>query len=249
MTDATVPGVPLTIPLYRELERQMREALARGEWKPGDAIPAERRLAERYGVSIGTVRKAIDALADANLVIRQQGRGTFVATHNRDRMLFYFFHVAPEGGAKEYPVVKLVSFARGKADRVEAERLAIAAADPVFRMRNLLFLSGEPIIVDDLAIAAARFPGLTEKQFRDRPSTIYNLYQDAFGITVARSSERLRATVADAEAAALLRLPRGAPLLVIRRVALGLGGEPIEWRVSRVNTAHHEYFVDIGAAT
>jgi len=60
MTDATVPGVPLTVPLYRELERQMREALARGEWKPGDAIPAERRLAERYGVSIGTVRKAID---------------------------------------------------------------------------------------------------------------------------------------------------------------------------------------------
>ncbi|HET9340495.1 MAG TPA: GntR family transcriptional regulator, partial [Casimicrobiaceae bacterium] len=197
MTDATVPGVPLPAPLYRELERKMRDALASGEWKPGEAIPAERRLAERYGVSIGTVRKAIDALADANLVIRQQGRGTFVATHNRDRMMFYFFHIVPEGGAKEYPVVRLVAFVRGKADRVEAERLALAPGDPVFRVRNLLFLSGEPIIVDDLSVAAARFPGLTEKQFRDRPSTIYNLYQDAFGITVARSSERLRAGVAD----------------------------------------------------
>jgi GntR family transcriptional regulator len=248
MTDATVPGVPLPAPLYRELERKMRDALASGEWKPGEAIPAERRLAERYGVSIGTVRKAIDALADANLVIRQQGRGTFVATHNRDRMMFYFFHIVPEGGAKEYPVVRLVAFVRGKADRVEAERLALAPGDPVFRVRNLLFLSGEPIIVDDLSVAAARFPGLTEKQFRDRPSTIYNLYQDAFGITVARSSERLRAGVADAEAAALLRVPRGAPLLVIRRVALGLAGEPIEWRVSRVNTAHHEYYADFGRA-
>ena len=241
-----VQTVPLPAPLYRELERRMRDALASGEWKPGDAIPAERRLAERFSVSIGTVRKAIDALVDANLLIRQQGRGTFVATHTRDRLLYYFFHVVPEGGAKEYPDVRMVAFARGKADRVEAEKLGIALADPVIRIRNLLHLGGEPIILDDLSLSAARFPGLTEKQFRERPSTIYHLYQDAFGITVARSSERLRAIVADADAAALLHVPRGAPLLTIRRVALGLGGEPVEWRVSRVNTAKHEYYSEIG---
>ena len=248
MSDVTpaAPGVPQPAPLYRELERSMREALASGEWKPGEAIPAERRLAERHGVSIGTVRKAIDALVDANLLIRQQGRGTFVATHTRDRLMYYFFHVVPEHGAKEYPEVRTVAFARGKADRVEAERLGIAPADPVFRIRNLLSLAGEPVIVDDIAIAVARFPGLTEKQFRDRPSTIYHLYQDAFGVTVARSSERLRAGVADAECAALLGLARGAPVLVIRRLALGLGGEPVEWRVSRVNTARHEYFAELG---
>jgi len=241
-----VQTVPLSAPLYRELERKMRDALESGDWKPGDAIPAERRLAERYGVSIGTVRKAIDALVDANLLIRQQGRGTFVATHTRDRLLYYFFHVVPEGGGKEYPDVRTVAFARAKADRVEAEKLAIALADPVIRVRNLLRLGGEPIIVDDISLSAARFPGLTEKQFRERPSTIYHLYQDGFGITIARSSERLRASVADADAAALLGLPRGAPLLTIRRVALGLAGEPIEWRVSRVNTARHEYYAEIG---
>jgi len=241
-----VQTVPLSAPLYRELERRMRDALESGDWKPGDAIPAERRLAERYGVSIGTVRKAIDALVDANLLIRQQGRGTFVATHTRDRLLYYFFHVVPEGGGKEYPDVRMVAFARGKADRVEAEKLAIALADPVIRVRNLLHLGGEPIIVDDLTLSAARFPGLTEKQFRERPSTIYHLYQDVFGITIARSSERLRASVADADAASLLGVPRGAPLLTIRRVALGLAGEPVEWRVSRVNTAKHEYYAEIG---
>jgi len=241
-----VQTVPLSAPLYRELERKMRDALESGDWKPGDAIPAERRLAERYGVSIGTVRKAIDALVDANLLIRQQGRGTFVATHTRDRLLYYFFHVVPEGGGKEYPDVRMVAFARGKADRVEAEKLAIALADPVIRVRNLLHLGGEPIIVDDLSLSAARFPGLTEKQFRERPSTIYHLYQDVFGITIARSSERLRASVADADVASLLGVPRGAPLLTIRRVALGLAGEPVEWRVSRVNTAKHEYYAEIG---
>ena len=248
MTDTTSPGVPLTAPLYKELVRQMRDALGSGEWKPGEAIPAERRLADRWGVSIGTVRKAIDELVAANILIRHQGRGIFVATHTRDRMLFYFFHVVPEDGAKVYPVVRLVSFTRGKADRGEADHLAIVSGDTVVRIRNLLELAGDPIIVDDLVLAAARFPGMTERQFRDRPSTIYNLYQDAFGVSVVRTKERLRARTAEPDVAALLGMPRGAPILEIRRIALGLADEPIELRTSRVNTQHHEYYAEIGGA-
>jgi len=243
---STTPGVPLAAPLYKELERQMREALASGEWKPGEAIPAERRLAGRFNVSIGTIRKAIDELVAANLLIRQQGRGTFVASHNRDRLLFYFFHVVPENGAKAYPDVRLLSFARGRATEREAEHLAIAAGDAVIRARNLLALGGTPVIVDDLTLPAARFPGLTERQFAGRPSTIYNLYQDAFGLSVVRTSERLRATLADAESAALLGVARGAPLLAIRRIALSYNDDPVELRISLVNTEHHEYWSDIG---
>src|SRR5918993_567730 len=99
--DSHLPGVPHTTPLYREIAARMKGALADGEWKPGEAIPAERQLSVRFGVSIGTIRKAIDELVAANLLIRQQGRGTFVASHNRDRLLFYFFHIAPEQGAKQ----------------------------------------------------------------------------------------------------------------------------------------------------
>lgn len=246
MTDPHPLGVPPTEPLYKSIERELLAALRRGEWKPGEPIPAERRLAERFNVSIGTIRKAIDELAADNILIRQQGRGTYVASHNRDRMLFYFFHVVGEDGAKEYPEVRLLAFARGKADRVVAERLRIAAGDPVFRIRNLLSLGGRPIIVDDIALACERFTGLGEKQFRDRPSTIYNLYQEAFGLSVLRTSERLRAALADADVASLLGLPRGAPVLQIRRVALTYHDEPVEYRVSQVNTARHEYWADIG---
>lgn len=245
MSDAPPPGRPPAVPLYRDLVRQLVATLGAGEWKPGEAIPAERRLAERYGVSIGTVRKAIDTLVDANVLLRQQGRGTFVATHTRDRMLFQFFHIVPERGPKAYPVVKLVAWSRGKADRKEAEALAVAPGDAVIRVRNLLELDGQPIIVDDIAIAAARFPGLTERQFRERPSTIYSLYEDAFGLSVVRARERLRAATADAEIAPLLAVPRGTPLLAIRRIAHTLAGDPIELRLSRVNTARHEYFADI----
>jgi GntR family transcriptional regulator len=239
-------GIPLATPLYKELERRMRETLAAGEWKPGQAIPAERRLSERFGVSIGTVRKAIDELVAANILIRQQGRGTFVATHNRDRLLFYFFHIAPIDGPKRYPEVKLLAYHRGRAERHEAEALGIAAGDAVLRVRNVLSLDGAPVIVDDIVLPAARFPGLTQAQFAGRPSTIYNLYQAAFGVSVIRTRERLRAVLADDESAALLGIARGAPLLSIRRVALSYNDEPVELRVSRVNTAAHEYYADIG---
>lgn len=228
--------------------RQLREALARGEWKPGETIPAERHLAQRFGVSIGTLRKAIDELAAGHILIRQQGRGTFVATHNRDRFLFHFFHVVPEQGPKVYPDVRLVAFARGRADREEARALALAAGEPVIRVRNLLELEGVPLIVDDLTLAVARFPGLTERRFAGRPSTIYHLYQEAFGVSVLRIRERLRAILAAPDEARLLGVAPGTPLLSIRRVALSYSDEPVELRRSQVNTAHHEYRVEHGAA-
>jgi GntR family transcriptional regulator len=243
---STTPGVPLATPLYKELERQMREALAGGEWKPGEAIPAERRLAERFNVSIGTIRKAIDELVAANLLIRQQGRGTFVASHNRDRLLYYFFHVVPHTRAKAYHEVRLLAFARGRATGRETEHLRVAPGDAVIRVRNLRSLGGKPENIDDLTLPASRFPGLTERQFAGRPSTIYNLYQEAFGLSVVRTSERLRATLADADTAALLHVARGAPLLAIRRVALSYNDDPVELRISLVNTARHEYWSDIG---
>jgi len=246
LPESSSPGVPLAGPLYKDVKRQMMELLACGEWKPGEAIPAERRLSERFGISIGTVRKAIDELVAENILIRQQGRGTFVASHNRDRLLFYFFHVVAEEGPKQYPEVRLLQFARGKADRIAADRLGTDPGDRVFRIRNLLRLGGTPVIVDDIVLPAARFPGLTGKQFRDRPSTIYNLYQEAFGVSVVRTSERLRATLADAGTAALLGVQRNAPLLQIRRVALTYNEVPVEYRVSLVNTAHYEYWNELG---
>jgi GntR family transcriptional regulator len=240
------PGVPLVGPLYKDVKRQLMEALTRGEWKPGEAIPSERRIAERFGISIGTVRKAIDELVAENILIRQQGRGTFVATHTRDRLLFYFFHIVPEQGPKEYPEVELLSFVRAKAERGVADRLQIEAGDPVLRIRNALRLAGKRMIIDDITVSAQRFPGLSEKRFRERPSTIYNLYQDFYGISVVRSSERLRAVAADAEIAQLLGIAPGAPLLQIRRIALAYNDLPVEFRISQVNTAGYEYFSDLG---
>jgi GntR family transcriptional regulator len=239
------PGVPL----YKEVRRMMVEAVSSGEWPPASAIPSEKVLASRFGVAMGTLRKAVDELVAEHVLIRQQGRGTFVARHDRARLMFHFFHIVGADGSKETPTVELHAFARGRADTDEAAHLAIAEGGPVFRIINILKIAGAPIIMDRIAIAQARFPGLTLTAFRDRPNTIYHLYQNSFGITVLRTAERLRAVSADAEGARALGVKTGSPLLEIRRTALTFNDEPVEYRRSLVNTAKHEYFSDLAKSS
>src|SRR5919106_6172459 len=117
-------------PLYKEVKARLTRGLAAGEWKAGEAIPSETRLAERFHVSIGTVRKAIDELVAERILLRHQGRGTFVATHTEDRTLFYFFHIVGKDGSRELPEIELLSFRRARAGTVEEERLGIARGAP-----------------------------------------------------------------------------------------------------------------------
>jgi GntR family transcriptional regulator len=234
------------LPLYKEVKHLLTQSLAAGEWQPGVALPSETRLAARYRVSIGTVRKAIDDLVAERILVRHQGRGTFVASHNARRQLFHFFHIVPAGGGKEQPQSELLSFARARADADSAKRLDIAPGAAVFRIRNLLRLSGRPVVLDHITLAAERFPRLSEKVFRERDSTIYQLYQERYGINVVRSAERLSAALADRPSARLLGVAPGAPLLRIRRIALTYHDVPVELRTSLVNTAQYEYFSDLG---
>jgi GntR family transcriptional regulator len=238
-------GATLDVPLYKEVKRLMIEAISGAEWVPGKAIPAEWALAERFQVAVGTVRKAVDELVAENILVRQQGRGTFIAAHNRERLMFHFFHIVRRDGSKQQPDVHFQSFRSAKADTDEAAALSLSEGEAVFRIRNLLLIADEPIIADAITVPQALFPSLSLAQFRDRPNTIYHLYQNAFGITVVRSAERLRATLADAETAKALRIKPNAPLLEIRRVALSFDNAPVEYRRSLVNTERYEYFSDL----
>jgi GntR family transcriptional regulator len=232
-------------PLYKGVQRALMEQLATGELKPGQLIPSERQLALEYNVSIGTLRKAIDELVENRILIRQQGKGTYVASHDRERLLFYFFHIVPQRGAKSYPLVEAVFFHKSTADEEAASRLKIAVGAPTFHIRNKLSLLGEVVSVDDITLDQSRFEKLSVAQFKERPNTIYNLYQDAFGITVVRTDERLRAEPASADHAKLLKIKPGMPVLTIRRTAFDMRDDPVELRISTVNTAAHEYFAEI----
>jgi GntR family transcriptional regulator len=235
------PSMNVGTTLYKEVKRQVLHALAAGEWSPGEAIPAEKRLCERFSVSIGTLRKAIDELVAENLLIRHQGRGTYVATHNREQQMFRFFNFVGHDGAKTYPRLSLISFAKKKAGKIALEKLALPAMAKVFEFTNVLSLNDAPVIVDEITLPEALFDGLTEALLRNRPNTLYNLYQARFGLNVIRIEERLRASTASAPHAGLLGIKTGAPLLEVRRVAYSYNDQPIEWRISYVNTEKYEY--------
>ncbi len=229
------------MPLFRAVKRALLQAMADGAVAPGDALPSELELSRGYGVSVGTLRRAVDDLVAEHILVRRQGRGTFVAMHTTDRFLFQFFHVERCDGLREAPAVELVSFERTRLDDEAAEALELKAGEPALQIENRLRLQGKPVVHDKLVLPAKLFRGLTEKRLLERTSTIYHLYQTEFGISVVRAHERLRAVGADRAAARVLGVPVGQPVLQVRRVALGLGGQPVEWRVSTVVTAQHDY--------
>lgn len=226
---------------YKKVKQALLAALSAGEWKGGEAIPSEKRLGERFGVSIGTLRKAIDELVAENILVRHQGLGTFVAIHRRDEHFFRFFRLARHDGARTYPSVSLASFRKGRATREVAAALELAPGTRMFQFTNQLSLHGEIAMLDHITLPEPRFAGLTEMALRDRPSTLYHFYQAAFGINVISTDERVRVAVADARDSALLQVAPGTPLLEIRRIAYSYHGAPVELRISHLNTERYEY--------
>lgn len=246
---ATLPPAhlpPQNEPLYRGVQRLITGGLARGEWKPGDPLPSETQLAQRFRVSIGTVRRAIDELVTERILVRQQGRGTYVATHDPNRLLYHFFHVVGRDGRRELPHTETLSFLRGRADEAQAAALNLLPGERTWEAVNLLSLEGGPVVLDRIVISQSRFSGMTEALFTRRSNTVYHLYQTRYGINVVRAAERLRAVAADRTSAKLLGVAAGAPMLEIRRIAMSFHNTPVELRVSLVNTARHDYWSDLG---
>jgi GntR family transcriptional regulator len=244
MNRISLSGVPLGAPLYETVKRKIMDSLREGEWKPGEMIPSEKQLKERFGVSIGTIRKAVDTLVDEQILIRHQGRGTFVASHTQDRYVFGFFHVVGQDGTKRYPTVTLTGFESVRLDSDAAGRLGLRTGAKAFHLTNTLTIDGKPIIIDDILLPERHFPGLTEAVIRERGGTLYQLYQERFEVDVLRTEERLRACPADERLAALLAVPAGTALLHVIRRALSYADEAVELRHSYVLTEAHEYFAD-----
>lgn len=229
------------MPLYRAVKRALLQAIEAGRLAPGMALPNEKLLAAGFGVSVGTLRQAVGELAAEHIVVRRQGRGTYVATHSAERFLFQFFHLERSDGRRESPTVDLIGFERGRLDDEAADALGRRPGDAAWLIENRLLLQGRAVVHDRLALPAALFRGLSEKRLRERPGTIYKLYQDEFGITVVRALERARAVAADRTTARVLGVAAGTPMLQVRRTALTFGDKPVEYRVSTMHTALHDY--------
>ena len=229
------------IPLYVQITDLLVSRISSGVWQPGDLIPSEVKLAEELNVSQGTIRKAITALAENNVLVRRQGRGTFVSNHDSHRALFHFFHIADNHGKKVMPDSEVLDCRQKKATRHEANRLNLDADESVIKIKRVRKIGVKPIIVETIILPYSRFSELGNQEECSLPNMLYELYEKRFGITIHRAEEQLRAAIAGRQEAKLLELEEGAPLLVIERIAFTLDGVPMELRISRCNTKSHHY--------
>ncbi|MDR3390756.1 MAG: GntR family transcriptional regulator [Sulfuriferula sp.] len=240
---------PNFMPLYEQIKRLITRSLSDAEWQPGAMIPSEIELARRYQVSQGTVRKAINELVAENMLVRRQGKGTFVATHADDGTTYRFLHLRNLAGEQEYPQSAFIGFGRGKADVQVAKRLAIRSGSALVQLQRVLTLSGKAVVYDDIRLPATLLKGISstmvEEHVNAYKGTLYSLYETQYQIRIISAQERIRAALADAQTAELLGVAVGAPLLCIERVAFTYKHQPVEWRMSYVNTEHHYYFDEL----
>jgi GntR family transcriptional regulator len=236
-------------PLYSQIKTLILQSLQAGEWKPGEAIPSEMDLAARYRVSQGTVRKAIDELAAENLVVRRQGKGTFVATHTEHHVQYRFLRLLPDQGdldAEGPAQRRIVECKKIRATADIARALSIKSGESVMFVRRVLALGGVPTIAEDIWLPASLFKNMTVEQLAAYKGSTYGLYEVEFGVRTVRAEEKLRAVAATEGMDDLLGVKPGTPLLAVERIAYTYNDKPVELRLGHYLTDTHHYRNELG---
>ena len=230
-------------PLYRQVEQRILRCLADGEWKPGGQLPTESQLAARFGVAVFTIRAGIGELAKSGILVRKQGKGTFVARHSRSRQRYQFSHIHDAAGRQLLAGRELVAFARSVATGLEESKLALPAdgRQPVLRLGMRSVDAGETVATLDIVLPARLFGALTAATIRNAKENLYAAYQDACGVNVIRIEERIHGALAAADEARILKIRKGAPVLRVERIAYTYDGLPVEFRTRVFDATRYHY--------
>jgi GntR family transcriptional regulator len=218
---------PTFSPLYQQIKALITQSLQSGEWKPGELMPSEVELAAE------------------NLVVRRQGKGTFVATHHEERAHFRFLRLMPDEGVPHHPENRFLEVKRIRATAEVARLLDQKTGDAVVYIRRLQSFDGAPTILEELWLPGQLFKGLTAERLVEYKGPMYGLFESEFGTRMIRASEKIRAVAADAGAAEHLGVAEGTPLLCAERVSFTYGDKPVELRRGLYLTAHHHYLNDL----
>jgi GntR family transcriptional regulator len=216
-------------------------SLQASEWLPGDAIPSEMELAARYAVSQGTVRKAIDELAAQNLLIRRQGKGTFVATHQEEDFQYRFLRLEPDSGEKLHLKNQFLACENIQSDPYIAQLLKLKPSDSMIRIDRIQSSAGRPIVFEEIWLPEARFKGLNLDMLNAWPGPMYAFYESEYATHMVRAEEKIKAVLAGSDLAQHLQVVEGAALLSVERVAFTYGNKPVEIRRARYDTNGQHY--------
>ena len=227
------------VPRYRWIRGELLKRIIEEKLRRGDPLPAEGQLARHYGVSLGTVRKAVDELVALDVVARVQGRGLFVATHRSAR---FMFDLVGENDRHELPIFEDILSARLRnADALERKWLALGDKEKVFRVERTRRFSDGELMLERLVLPAKIFPAFPRRLGKQRPTLIYEFYEQEFGVGIMNYEERVRAVLATEEQSQVIGCNIGSAVLEVERVSFGYDGAPVELRISWCDAASRYY--------
>lgn len=231
------------LPLYTQVKQHLIQRIVDQVWAPGSLLPSENKLAVELGVSQGTVRKALDEMTAEKLVIRKQGRGTFVSEHTHEQELFHFFRLVDQDNRQLHPTSQVLNVVSCQPNDLEINRLGLKKDSTITRISRLRFLNDQPTIVEIISVPNDYISDLSDQV--TLPNSLYSFYQKFYGLTVLRAVDRIKVVNANEEDMHLLGLSSVKPLLEIERVAESIDGRLVEFRISRLLTENCHYRVEL----
>ena len=240
MPETITPSATFS-PLYQQIKALLLDSLQSGEWRPGAPIPSEMELAARYEVSQGTVRKAVDELATENLLVRHQGKGTFVASHHSEAWQYRFFSLMPDSGKKAPLKSHFLSCKSIKSPSKIAQLLKLPASEQVIQIDRVQNMGGQFAVFEQIWLPKQRFSGMTLDRLESWPGPLYAFYESEFATHMVRAEEKIKAIAAEATIATHLKMEPGSPLLLVERVSYTYGNKPVELRRAHYDTRQQHY--------
>jgi GntR family transcriptional regulator len=230
----------LSRPLYLQLRDALVERIASGQWTPGTVVPNEGDLAREFGVSQGTIRKALKLLEAMRLITRRQGHGTVVNDPSAEELAARYDNVRNADGNNIPDEVKTGEVTQQPSTELERVRLRLTGDEHVCRFHRRRVHDGRAYMVEDVSLPAILFPGLANVQ---GPSVSVTLLAARYGILLGKAEERVSIGEASLEVAEALEIPFGSPVLMLDRVVFALDGRAVEWRTGWCHVAGKVYLV------
>lgn len=231
-------------PLYLQLVEIIKQRVVANSWAPGMKIPSENEMTREFGLSVGTVKKALGVLVNEGILFRRQGQGTFIASSDFSRSFIRFFRYGMTGGKpSEVPGSKILDFSVVAADPEISEVLELQPGEKVYRMNRIRTLQNIPFAVEDLYLPFERFKGIDSIPLEDQ--LLYPIYSMEFSTPIIWADEFLQPAVTDSETASILEVDEKTPVFCIERIAHSYGDLPVEFRRSVCAGNNFKYHIEI----
>lgn len=237
---------PLGQSRYGKLAEALRERILRGEWAPGQAIPAESALAPSYGVALGTIRQALSLLVEDGVLQRRHGKGTFVTkgVDGASMMRFFRFRGIDASGTIA-PQSRILSSRLRSAKAQELHDFGLEAGAQVFQVERLRSVDHEPCLLETIVLPLPLFGVLAESDTDGWDDLLYPMYQQRCGVVIHKTQDSLSFSQLNAAQAKRLKLAVAHPCVLVERSAFDIAGRCVELRTTRGDAFAFKYTAQV----